>query len=304
MSKKEFNIQKCVKSYVTGGCLSGVYHKDGYKIASDGRLMAVIKADYPVEFEGKVIATHKNSTTTYDSYVKYESVIPVDDELEPGDMPDMLMLNSVKGMNGGKDVVVNVNGFNIPVYMFGIIHNFAEAFGNVEMFVPKETSKKRQIVFRSNDNLLVLMPVESCTFSVVKGFVQKEPEKEPKTYNCDGMGRHRELKVTYKQLKEVCPNVLTIGKSNMLDLLNPMCTTWGQNGWNVKAYDFPGVIITSGEGANGVHIPVEIIKRYEAEVNKLKDENGAIAVDDYKELMDKFIVEAETWYVDKIKKSA
>lgn len=304
MSKKEFNVWQCVSKDQSKYFMSGVYHEDGFKVATDGRMLAVIRSAYPDDYEKTI--RDKNGDEIRGQFPNYERVIPEIRDMVKVSRPALCDIEMAYHLptKGG----VKVEKFIFIPKIWKAIYNFIDLWKNdIEVYIAKDRPGERAVMFKAGDNLFVAMPCLNANCGVIPGScvanLETEPEKEPKTYICDGNRKHM-FKVTYKQLKEVCPNVLTVGKSDILKNLTPMCTTWGQNGWNCLAYDFPGVIITSGDGANGIHIPGDLIKKYEAEVNKLRDDNGAIVENDYKELMDKFIVEAETWYVDKIKKSA
>lgn len=52
----------------------GVYHADGYRVATDARILVAIKSDYPDEFEGKTIL--KDGSTCPVPYPNWKSVIP------------------------------------------------------------------------------------------------------------------------------------------------------------------------------------------------------------------------------------
>ena len=54
--------------------LSGVYHKNGHQIATDGIILVGIISNYPEEYEGKII-DNKGRELEY-KYVDYEKVIP------------------------------------------------------------------------------------------------------------------------------------------------------------------------------------------------------------------------------------
>ena len=302
MKNKVFDITKCASTDTTKYFMNGVFYSEGYKVATDGRILAVIKADYSEALEGKIFKA--DNTEIDGQFPNYKRVIPDDKDLVKVECPGMEIIGAARKMPGH---AININGrFLAPKY-WAVIYNFLESFGgDAEMFIAKDEPERKAIVFKKWDNMIVVMPCESPAFTICEGYMA-EPTwtVHVKNHYCDGTGKHRALKVTYKQLKEVCPNVLTVGKSDILKNLTPMCTTWGQNGWDVLAYDFGAIIVTAGNGANGAHIPAEIVKKYEAEISRMiTDGAGDIDADEYKDLIDKFIEDAETWLLAKDKAKA
>jgi len=302
MKTKVFDITKCVSTDTKKYFMNGVYYSEGFKVATDGRILAVIKADYSEALEGKIIKA--DNTEIDGQFPNYKRVIPDDADLVKTDWPGLELIGAARKMPGH---AININDrFLAPKY-WAVIYNFAETFGEPEMFIAKNEPEHKAIVFKKNDNMIVVMPCQEPAFTVCEGYfetMQTLTVHTKKNYICEAGHNHRALKVTYKQLKDVCPNVLTVGKSDILKHLNPMCTTWGQNGWDVLAYDFGAIIVTAGNGANGVHIPAEIVRKYEAAYEDLREEvTGNIDADEYKDLIDKFIVEAETWHVNKLAES-
>lgn len=66
------NGEKPLKSLRKG--LTGVYHKDGYKQASNGFVYVQLKEDYPKQYEGKVV--YKDGTVINADPPKYQNVLP------------------------------------------------------------------------------------------------------------------------------------------------------------------------------------------------------------------------------------
>jgi len=300
MKNKVFDITKCASTDTTKYFMNGVFYSEGFKVATDGRILAVIKAEYSEALEGKIFKA--DNTEIDGQFPNYKRVIPDDADLVKTDWPGMELIGAARKMPGH---AININGRFLAPKHWAVIYNFAETFGEPEMFIAKNEPEHKAIVFKKNDNMIVVMPCQEPAFTVCEGYfetMQTLTVHVKKNYICEASHNHRALKVTYKQLKDVCPNVLTVGKSDILKHLNPMCTTWGQNGWDVLAYDFGAIIVTAGNGANGVHIPAEIVKKYEAEISRMIAEGaGDIDADEYKDLIDKFIEDAETWLLAKDK---
>lgn len=54
--------------------LNGVYHDQGWRVASDGHIMIAVKQDYSEDLEGKVIA--KDGSVIEGNYPKWQKIMP------------------------------------------------------------------------------------------------------------------------------------------------------------------------------------------------------------------------------------
>ena len=73
---REFNAYKCTVKERNSirPELTGVYHTEGLKVAVDGHIMAVIKSEYPSEYEGKIV-TNKGVIIN-EKFPLFRSIIP------------------------------------------------------------------------------------------------------------------------------------------------------------------------------------------------------------------------------------
>jgi hypothetical protein len=55
--------------------MQGVYHKDGYKWATNGRIAVKVKTDYPEKFEGKIVS--KELTYIEGQFPNCSKVFPI-----------------------------------------------------------------------------------------------------------------------------------------------------------------------------------------------------------------------------------
>lgn len=55
---------------------AGVAHLNGYKYATDGRMLVKVKAEYPQELEGKMVLKDGSFAPDYVKFPNYDSVIP------------------------------------------------------------------------------------------------------------------------------------------------------------------------------------------------------------------------------------
>jgi hypothetical protein len=55
MARKEFDLTKCVSKDLTRYFMTGIFHENGCKIATDGRILVSLPAVYPADWEKKII---------------------------------------------------------------------------------------------------------------------------------------------------------------------------------------------------------------------------------------------------------
>jgi hypothetical protein len=71
----KFNIFKhCEKKGILRPSLKGVFHDKGQRVATDTHQIAIIKCDYPKEYEGKII--DKEGKEIEGKFPNYESILP------------------------------------------------------------------------------------------------------------------------------------------------------------------------------------------------------------------------------------
>lgn len=71
---QRFNINNFLGTPPTRAVLSGVYHDNGYKVATDAIILVAIKSDYPKELEQHII--DKNGAEVHGKYPMWRLVIP------------------------------------------------------------------------------------------------------------------------------------------------------------------------------------------------------------------------------------
>ena len=76
--KGKFNIFNYVAKDAFRPVMNGVFHEEGFKVASDAYIMVAIKEDYADDMEGKVLLPD-GSFETSQVYPKWRSVIPKPD---------------------------------------------------------------------------------------------------------------------------------------------------------------------------------------------------------------------------------
>ena len=70
---KKFNIYDCTSTDEIRYVMNGVYHDNGYKVASNGYVLCAVKQEYAPELEGKIVT--KSGEFIEGRYPKWRSVI-------------------------------------------------------------------------------------------------------------------------------------------------------------------------------------------------------------------------------------
>lgn len=111
---KKFNLKDIVSK--DRQALQGIFHENGYEIASDGHILSKIKADYDTELEGKII-NPKNGEEISAKYPDYKAVF------NGSKSPDKVTLNfeSVKEVEQKQqcDKKLGIEGYNIYICKIG-----------------------------------------------------------------------------------------------------------------------------------------------------------------------------------------
>lgn len=171
---KKLDFYKFVSTNKVRVCLTGVYHKDGYKWATNGKALIKAAESYPAKFEGKIIS--KEQTYIDAQFPDCKRVIP--------EMADM---QEVVGLPSNEDLVKEFKSlkalFSIHKkigewYSFGYILpnqsailfenwekiiRFLEVFPDAKLYCHKEGTEhsraaEQSLMLVSGENLLVVMP--------------------------------------------------------------------------------------------------------------------------------------------------
>lgn len=156
--------------------MRGVYHKDGFKFATDGKVAIKIKSDYPEEFEDKIIS--KEQTVIDGRFPNVAKVIPdMEDMREITDVsPNATLIKEYKALLPVFKVQkklceydYEISGYCLPNGSFVMmlvweqVIRFLESFPDSKLYCHKEDSSCRKaehssLMLISGENLMVFMP--------------------------------------------------------------------------------------------------------------------------------------------------
>ena len=79
---EKFDLSKYVRNpkEETQKSITGIFHENGFRIATNGYILCVVDDDYPAEYEGKIISP--KGEIIDETYPKWQYVLPNDKELK------------------------------------------------------------------------------------------------------------------------------------------------------------------------------------------------------------------------------
>lgn len=222
--KKTFDVFACCYEDIKRSFICGVYHDNGKLVATNGNLMAVIRADYDHEKEGKII--NRNGSKMAGTFPSYERVIPTKDQLsEPVDIDIINIVKSgqeivkaFKKMAGKSSPACVKIGNDYIAYEYAkILADFAAAFEGVKICT--NVKEGRALVaytgsYEAQEAMLVIMPMSNdvlwCEYGGIylpkcrKGFEESDMQDLKKEFfKADFYEREKNGTLTEKDKKQI-----------------------------------------------------------------------------------------------------
>lgn len=141
--------------------LNGVYHDQGWRVASDGRIMVAVKQEYEESKEGKIIA--KDGSVIEGNYPKWRQVVPdVSEEWKTFkvDLKEITdLMREVKAHNKiyGKDSCLCSLNDNVWVRP-ELLMMYVSCLKEEGIYEIKYISSERSIVTKAENLQILLMP--------------------------------------------------------------------------------------------------------------------------------------------------
>ena len=113
-----------------------IYHDNGYLVATNGHILAKIKADYSPELEGKIIAPDGKEVN--ETYMKYQSFLDAIDRMQPVSTCNLLQAckNVVKFKDPEKNNISLRPDFNVRAKF--ILDGYDILGKDAELYIPEE----------------------------------------------------------------------------------------------------------------------------------------------------------------------
>lgn len=147
-------------------CLRGIYHKDGYKYASNAYVLCKTKADYPKELEGRVVLPDGSLLPEETRVPNYDGIINIDTATCVSVYVDFAKVREFsKEAKQHKKIFkkhscrfINVYGdTSVSFNIFEKVVNAMQAFGITNILVnPKD--RNRMIVAKNDTTSIVFLP--------------------------------------------------------------------------------------------------------------------------------------------------
>lgn len=193
----KFDLYKCVDSKDSRQCMRGVYHDDGWRVASDGHILIAAKQEYPENLEGKIILKDGSILDEHYKYPRWRNVIPdvtfkgwQTFRLDFAELADVLREAKTHEKIWKKEMgkkyfsMISLNGAVwFKTNMFKLFASILQEHEICDIFYK---DSRCPITVKTDALQLILMPVihdndneeeEGCFYGTLKGVpVQEEPQ--------------------------------------------------------------------------------------------------------------------------------
>jgi len=138
---EKFNLAKYVSKDELRPSFTGIFHENGYRIATNINILCAVKNTYPHDFEGKIITPQGQIID--DKFPNWKAVVPKDDEITrlmfTKSPPFMLQKikeeQAIAKTDGGADVYVSITRENKTIFfeakMFVLFLNFVKSHASL-----------------------------------------------------------------------------------------------------------------------------------------------------------------------------
>jgi len=150
-------------------CMTGIFHSEGYKAATDGYIAISYKSDYAPELEGKII--DKTGSPVNDVFPMYRNVIPEDKNLTYQDIDFLKVLELEREYKADKKLnkelfgLVCISDVYFNVTLLAKIARFALNFG-IKTIGTQDLNRCAKIT--DGTNTAIIMPKLNTGADAVK----------------------------------------------------------------------------------------------------------------------------------------
>lgn len=113
-----------------------IFHDNGYLVATNGHILAKIKADYSPELEGKIISPSGEEVN--ETYMKYQMFLDAIDRMQPVSTDNLLQAcKNVVKLNDPEKINISIRpDFNIRAKF--ILDGYKLLDPDAELYIPEE----------------------------------------------------------------------------------------------------------------------------------------------------------------------
>lgn len=146
--------------------LSGVFHKEGWRVACDSYIMVALKEEYATELEGKIVK--EDGSFVEGEYPKWRSVVPDKTKMRPFEVDAQKFYDWVserriewkaetgKGKKWGDKWAVRVGDAVLKAEFFDKVLTAMKEIGTNTLYV---ADSRRVVLAETEKGLVILMPI-------------------------------------------------------------------------------------------------------------------------------------------------
>ena len=163
----KFDLYKLVANDQIRPVMCGVFHDEGYKVASDSHILAAVKEDYPEELEHHIL--DKAGENIDGKYPKWQQIFPTDKgvpvKIETAKVYELMkQVNADKKTGANRKGYVKVQETFFKVEIMKKLCTFMDAYGTNELWLAKEQADRRAAgVYAPDGSKALIMPTVFAT---------------------------------------------------------------------------------------------------------------------------------------------
>ena len=172
------SLYKATKGNHPNDRLGAIFHDNGYLVATNGYILAKIKADYSPELEGKIIAP--DGTGVKETYMKYQSFLDAIDRMKPVSTCNLFQAckNVVKLNDPERNNISLRPGFNVRAKF--IVDGYELLGKDAELYIPEEGVIT--CCMKSGDSRVLICKTSSLDYFTIEEamsiIIEKKVKKE------------------------------------------------------------------------------------------------------------------------------
>lgn len=161
--KSKFNPYNYVSKDELRPAITGVFHSNGYKVATNTHILIAYTDDYNDDLESKIV--NKKGAIIDARYPNWEAVIPTDDNLQYFDLDTSKMTAILakykldKKLDKDSKKFINFKGTHFNVEYFASLCSFADFIGTKQIGLNNNLTRACKV--HVSGNVGILMPVMS-----------------------------------------------------------------------------------------------------------------------------------------------
>lgn len=162
-TSRKFDLYKMASNNEIRPVMCGVFHDEGFKVASDSHILVAVKEEYPEDLEHHIL--DKTGKDIIGKYPKWRDVMPRDKGV-PVQIETAKVYELLKAVKADKKAglcrpgYVRVRDTFFKVDLMAKLCTFMDAYGTNEIWLQKEDGARRAAgVYAPDGSRAIIMPV-------------------------------------------------------------------------------------------------------------------------------------------------